>query len=73
MSMGQLTNKGIVVVYDKGVCRLYSKKGEGKLITVGIKDGQLCRMQLKMEMLKCQANVVIARDNGKSTFKRWHD
>jgi hypothetical protein len=28
---------------------------------------------LKMEMPKCQANVVIARDNGKSTFKRWHD
>jgi hypothetical protein len=73
MSMGQMTNKGIVVVYDKDVCRLYSKKGEGKLIMVGVKDGQLCRMQLKMEMPKCQANVVIARDNGKSTFKRWHD
>jgi hypothetical protein len=53
MSMGQMTNKGIVVVYDKDVCRLYSKKGEDKLIMVGVKDRQLCRMQLRMEMPKC--------------------
>jgi hypothetical protein len=41
MSMGRMTNKGIVLVYDKDVCRLYSKKGEDELIMVRVKDGQL--------------------------------
>jgi hypothetical protein len=47
-SVGQTTNKGLVITYRKNIWFFTNVEGEGKVVMIGIKSSNLYKLQIKV-------------------------